>query len=265
MKRALYTRQKTASVARLSFEELAQLMVEMSELAYAEGVLALDGIDDCIDDPFLKEGLVLVTSGTDRPLVQDYIEDRRRSTLRLLETRCRIIIEGTTALQNGYNAWMMSGRLSALYEAAPETDAHPWVVASKPLVPERVSSGVDSVAQLRESLEHTPVSRRDFAALKVLFADLTIIARREGILALEGLHEAIDEELMSTALRLSVEGREPESLRGILRGQTTVLLQHWETRLGIMVTGILSLESREAPRLSGTSCRVTSDQLDYSG
>ena len=37
--------------------------------------------------------------------------------------------------------------------------------------------------------------------------------------------------------------------RDILRGQMTVLLQHWETRLRIMVTGILSLESREVPRL----------------
>ena len=221
----------------------------MSELAHAEGILALDGIDQYIDEPFLKEGLILVTCGTDRPLVEDYIEDRRRSTLRLLKTRCRIIIEGTTALQNGYNSFMISGRLSALYEAAPEKDAYPETVASRPIVSERVGSAAGWLPELRESLEHNPVSRMSFAELKALFADLTIIARREGILALEGLDEAIDEGLMSTALRLAVEGREPESLRDILRGQMTVLVQNWETRLGIMVTGILSLESRKAPRI----------------
>ncbi len=54
--------------------ELIKKLVEYSEVARRDGILALENVLDQIPDPFLRQGLQLAVDGTDPELIQDIME-----------------------------------------------------------------------------------------------------------------------------------------------------------------------------------------------
>jgi chemotaxis protein MotA len=54
--------------------EIIKKLVEYSEVARRDGILALEGVLEQIKDPFLKQGLQLAVDGTDPELIQDIME-----------------------------------------------------------------------------------------------------------------------------------------------------------------------------------------------
>ncbi|MCC8189895.1 MAG: motility protein A [Planctomycetes bacterium] len=54
--------------------ELIKRLVEFSEVARRDGILALENVLDQIPDPFLRQGLQLAVDGTDPELIQDIME-----------------------------------------------------------------------------------------------------------------------------------------------------------------------------------------------
>ncbi len=54
--------------------ELIKKLVEFSEVARRDGILALENVLDQIPDPFLRQGLQLAVDGTDPELIQDIME-----------------------------------------------------------------------------------------------------------------------------------------------------------------------------------------------
>ena len=54
--------------------DLIKKLVEYSEVARRDGILALENVLDQIPDPFLRQGLQLAVDGTDPELIQDIME-----------------------------------------------------------------------------------------------------------------------------------------------------------------------------------------------
>ena len=54
--------------------DLIKKLVEFSEVARRDGILALENVLDQIPDPFLRQGLQLAVDGTDPELIQDIME-----------------------------------------------------------------------------------------------------------------------------------------------------------------------------------------------
>ncbi|MDR0361758.1 MAG: motility protein A [Planctomycetota bacterium] len=54
--------------------EVIKKLVEFSEMARRDGILALESVLDQIQDPFLRQGLQLAVDGTDPELIQDIME-----------------------------------------------------------------------------------------------------------------------------------------------------------------------------------------------
>ncbi|MBI1390331.1 MAG: motility protein A [bacterium] len=67
---------------------------------------------------------------------------------------------------------------------------------------------------LKNAFFNKPVSPLDMVSTLVSFAER---ARREGILALEGSMDEIEDEFVATGLRLAVDGVEPELIKDILQ------------------------------------------------
>ncbi|MDR2391208.1 MAG: MotA/TolQ/ExbB proton channel family protein [Planctomycetota bacterium] len=54
--------------------EIIKKMVEFSEVARRDGILALENVLEQIPDPFMRQGLQLAVDGTDPELIQDIME-----------------------------------------------------------------------------------------------------------------------------------------------------------------------------------------------
>lgn len=54
--------------------DIIKKLVEFSEVARRDGILALENVLDQIEDPFLRQGLQLAVDGTDPELIQDIME-----------------------------------------------------------------------------------------------------------------------------------------------------------------------------------------------
>ncbi len=54
--------------------EIIKKLVEFSEVARRDGILALENVLDQIPDPYLRQGLQLAVDGTDPELIQDIME-----------------------------------------------------------------------------------------------------------------------------------------------------------------------------------------------
>ena len=70
-----------------SAEEIIKTIVNLSNVARKEGLLALDEASQGIDDPFLRKGVMLVVDGTDPDLVRGIME----TELDAIESRHKLV------------------------------------------------------------------------------------------------------------------------------------------------------------------------------
>ncbi|MDP6775904.1 MAG: hypothetical protein QGI83_03970 [Candidatus Latescibacteria bacterium] len=105
MKRGLARKLKTTPSTRMDLDEIRQVMVQMGEIARAEGILALE---DYFKSPTDIEGLFcngmrLAIDGTERAQLADMLEIQKNAMVSSLDTRCQMIIAGVMAIQDGVN------------------------------------------------------------------------------------------------------------------------------------------------------------------
>lgn len=81
--------------------------------------------------------------------------------------------------------------------------------------------------------------------LLLWFAD---VARREGILALEGATQTPN-EFLSTGVRLMVDGTEPELIQTILTFWMESLLHEQKVKCQKIIEGLTSIQSGNDPRI----------------
>ena len=93
-----------------SAEEIIKTIVNLSNVARKEGLLALDEASQGIDDPFLRKGVMLVVDGTDPDLVRGIME----TELDAIESRHKLVWSVWDKLGEMGPAWGMIGTLIGL-------------------------------------------------------------------------------------------------------------------------------------------------------
>lgn len=90
--------------------EMIQKVIELSNTARKEGLLALEEAAQSIDEPFLKKGILLIVDGTDPELVRSILE----TELTCIEDRHKGTIGFWEGLGAAGPAWGMIGTLIGL-------------------------------------------------------------------------------------------------------------------------------------------------------
>lgn len=98
-------------------ESIGQI-IELSNVARKEGLLALEESASSLEEPFLKKGLLLVVDGTDPELVRDIME----TELACVETRHNEKITFWEDLATMGPAWGMIGTLVGLINMLQKLD-----------------------------------------------------------------------------------------------------------------------------------------------
>ena len=89
-----------------------------------------------------------------------------------------------------------------------------------------------SVSILKKTLLHKSKTPNDIINQLVEFATK---ARKEGILALQGVIGSVDDEFMTKALQNAVDGQEPESLKPLLQTEINYIEERHDIGANIFV------------------------------
>ena len=222
----------------LGLDEVVELWAELAEQARREGMLSLEGLDQQVVDPFVREAMRLAVDGTQPDLIQDILETRSQKVmLPQQETQGRMVIEALMAIQSGDNPRIIRHKMSTFYQAVRSG--------------EDGGSGKVTVEQLqgrlRESLGGTPLARMEFDQIAELFTDLGALARRAGIAALGPLVEIVDGPLCKRGLQMAVDGVHPDEVMGALEGQLDEELRQARARQRMVIAGIGALQMGMRP------------------
>ena len=82
-----------------------------------------------------------------------------------------------------------------------------------------------------------------------MFVGLAEIARREGILALDEMVQGAGDAFLTKAVRLAVDGTEPELIQAILGTWMESLLHEQDVKFRKVLEGIMSIQSGDNPRI----------------
>ncbi len=98
--------------------ETIKHIIELSNVARKEGLLALEEAANDLEDPFLKKGILLIVDGTDPELVRAIME----TELTCMETRHKKNIKFWADLASMGPAWGMIGTLIGLINMLKKLD-----------------------------------------------------------------------------------------------------------------------------------------------
>ena len=85
--------------------------------------------------------------------------------------------------------------------------------------------------------------------INVLFRHLAEVARAEGILALEALAGKMGDPFMASALKLAVDGTEPDLIMDILETWLQSLEHEYKRKHQKVIEGIMSIQAGDNPRI----------------
>ena len=117
-------------------------------------------------------------------------------------------------------------------------------------------------------LQDTPFHQLGFDGVTEIVVALAEMARIAGILKLEDFRDLTDEEVLRSAIRLAVDGFEPELIQAILSTRIRSLIHDHETRCRMILEGIHSIQCGDSPRTTEYKLRtfympVVSERADY--
>ena len=237
-----------ASISKLSFDEITAMFSDLALVAEWERIHGLGEIGGSgfaqsaaqwrptgIGDNLFKDGFDLVVEGVGLERVRSILENRLQSYLNRHEARYKMIIHGIGLVQGGANPYYIQRELQSLYYTSTER---------------RIAINSDiSVSELRRKLQLTPSSQLSLDDISEVFADFTIIARREGILALKEIPQLTkDEELLQNGLNLIISGVRPEQVQRSLETRMQTLLRDHRIRYRLIVEGFLAIRAGDSPR-----------------
>jgi len=102
-------------LAQLSLEDIDQMFEYLAEITRKDGLLALEAAVECAEDDFISSGISLIAEGTDQELVKDILETWMESLLDMQRKKYRKLIEGTLALQRGFNSREVRRIMSVIF------------------------------------------------------------------------------------------------------------------------------------------------------
>jgi chemotaxis protein MotA len=92
---------------------------------------------------------------------------------------------------------------------------------------------LDAINVAKKTVLHKEASINDMIVQLMEFANK---ARKEGILALQGAMEQVDDEFLIKAMQMAVDGQEPETLRTMLNTEIEYIQQRHEKGANIFVS-----------------------------
>jgi len=111
--------------------------------------------------------------------------------------------------------------------------------------------------ELARELEEKPTNARTAGELAPIFVELSKVARREGLIAMDGFAEKhISDELFRLGLRMTIDGTDVSIVNDILKSRRTTLVQAYERRLDMIIAGIEGIGSGLNPSLMAEKCKA---------
>ena len=117
-------------LASLAPEQVRQVIHGLANMAEAYGIISIEAsLDGCSSD-FIAEGVRLAVDGTEQVLLRDLVETRADTLLRYLDTRQRMIIEGSAAIATLDNPRIVQHKVRSIYVVESEEEYRdpegPW-------------------------------------------------------------------------------------------------------------------------------------------
>jgi len=228
------------SFMKLSQSELAPLFQSIADVARYEGILKMGQIIPVNDDDFLCMGFHLIVDGTEPSLVEIVLETRTHFLMQHYETMYQMIMEAILSLQSGDNERIIELKLKTFYVAPGR---------------KRAQNKSISLDDILSRLKEKPVLQSDIFEVADLLIDLTVIARRDGLKALEVVLPLIDEPFLAQGLRLVIDGTLPELVQEILETRLVFWEGYFETKCQMVKTGVLSIQAGDNPRIIAQKLR----------
>ena len=222
-------------VSQLSYDEITEVIRNYAERARREGILlAFKEIVEVVCDEVLWQHIQLVTDGVGPGRRKAILGPQTQTMLQHYRTRYRMIFEGVMGIQGGDHPRVIERKLRMFYV---------------PTRRERASYTEASVDDLEARLRETPFSKLGLDEVAAVLTDMSIVARKEGIAALEKVVERVDEKLLAQGLTLAIEGTEREAIENILERRMQTLLHRHEIQYGMIQEGLTAIQCAEHPRV----------------
>ncbi|MEK7477189.1 MAG: FliG C-terminal domain-containing protein [Candidatus Coatesbacteria bacterium] len=110
---------------------------------------------------------------------------------------------------------------------------------------------------LIKEIEKKPVEFRTAAELVPIFFELSRVARREGLVAMEDfVTNHVGDDLLKLGLREVIGGTDMSVVMGVLEARKATLIQSYERRLSMIVAAVEGIGSGLNPRLMEEKCRA---------
>lgn len=142
-------------------------------------------------------------------------------------------------------------RIMEMVKQLREAGQITWPRPAKRTLRRKPKLGREHLALKREvkNAAKRPLSELSLDEINRMFGGLAEVARREGILALDSVVQGTRNEFLATAVRLAVDGTEPELIQAIL-GTWMESLQHEHgVKHRKVLEGIMSIQSGDSPRI----------------
>jgi flagellar motor component MotA/O6-methylguanine-DNA--protein-cysteine methyltransferase len=230
-----------SSLDALTVNDMAELWQGIADQARREGILSLEVVVKHAENPFLREALTLAVDGTEPDLLREHLERRSQyGTLRQLDIRGRMIVEGLLSIMAGDNPKITRHKLDTLFEFRPgEEKGEPGEVTAK---------------ELKDRLRQTSPEQMSLDQLADLFMDMGFLARQEGASGLEPLQEALEgrydlcSELLRRGLELLLDRIPDGQVREALETQLKTRLEGLEKSHRRVIVGIMGVQKGLKPQ-----------------
>jgi len=225
---------------RVLYYRIMQILLDCSEKARREGLLALEeGLAD-LHDEFLTQGLRLVVDGTDdadvREVLGTMLEQEHDPCKHLLR---RIQCEGILGIQAGCHPRILLLRLNAMVNI-PDNNLTPYI------------TGDDAYRKIRELSWDFPAEREEVIFIRRAVS-LAEKSRRQGLLSLEkeiDWDAAAREDVFELGLSLVIDKVERRLIEDILDSLCCRETSHWKKKLArVKKAAVLSIRQGDNPRI----------------
>jgi flagellar motor component MotA len=228
----------------MNCEGITEAIVGLANVARAEGILELETLVDTASNDLLLTGIGLAVDGTEPELIQTILETRTEYLVLHCVTTCRMMMEGFMSIQCNDNPRIVEQKLRAFYVAPPSKRS--------------LFEGV-SIDDLKTQVQNTPHTLWMFDEVTDLMTDASIVARWQGVAALEPLVSLAKLKLLQLGLRLTVDEVELELTQNILETHLVHLEHHLMTKCRMVMEGIMSIQSGDHPNVVESKVRTFFD------
>lgn len=217
----------------VSEDELAETLFQVAEQARIAGILTLEPLVAAAPT-LLTEALQYIVDGTEPDLVIDLVETRGGTILRHRTIKGHMAIEGWMSIRSGDNPAIVRIKLETYFRDTASAL--------------RVGEGSIRVEDLVGRLQKTPLMQMEDEEWAEFFLDMAIIARREGVLALEPLLGIIDDEVLLAGMRaLIVDQLAAASILDAMQESLQQLRVRLKRREAMVVVGCYGIQMGHKP------------------